>query len=191
MNRVLMSTIILSVALKAAAAVQNERGPQPPQTEQATYFVKDNILNEPSGSEVWLKRGNDINIYHDGKLAYVGITKEMGVGREDTGIPIGAPYLNKILFPVNPKTQPHGAIITARHLTIEKGSNEAEESVMTVTVEREPNVVILTYEVRDGEHMNRTVERFSPASDLPTTVEYFYFHNGELMEHQIKTKRRN
>lgn len=190
MNKVLMSTILLCVALNATPAVQTEKAPQPPEMEEAVYVVKDNIHSEPDSFEVWRKYRNDINIYYQGKLAYVGTTKEMGVGREDTGIPIGAPYLNKILFPVNPKTQPHGAIITAKHLTIEKGSTEAEESVMTVTVKREPNILILTYEVHDGEHMNRTIRRFSPTSDLPTTVEFLYFHNGELMEHQVKTKQK-
>lgn len=190
MNRVLMSTIILSVALKAVAAVQTEKAPQPPEMEEATYDVRDGLLDEFVGLELWVKNKSTTNVYTQGSLVYVTIRKEVEAGLEDVGIPLGVPYINKILTPVNPRRQLHGTVITAKHLTIEKGSRETEEAVMVITVEREPSVVTLTYEVHDGEHMNRTIQKFSPTSDLPTTVEYLYFRNGELMEHQIKTKQR-
>ena len=190
MNRVLMSPIILSVALKAVAAVQTEKAPQPPEAEEALYDVRNSLLDEFIGSELWRKNKSTINVYDQGNLVYVAIRKEVEAGLEDVGIPLGVPYVNKILTSVNPRRQPHGTVITAKHLTIEKGSNEAEESVMTVTVEREPNVVTLTYEVRDGDRLNKTIERFSPTSNLPTSVEIMHFQDGKLLEHYIKTKQR-
>jgi hypothetical protein len=190
MNRVLMSTIILSVALKAVAAAQTEKAPQPPEMEEATYAVRDGLLDEFVGLELWRRNKSTTNIYTQGNLVYVAIQKEAEVGLEDVGIPLGVPYINKILIPVNPRRQLHGTVITAKHLTIQKGSRETEEAVMVITVEREPSLVTLTYEVHDGEHMNRTIQKFSPTSDLPTTVEYLYFRNGELMEHQVKTKQK-
>ena len=61
---------------------------------------------------------------------------------------------------------------------------------MVITVEREPSVVTLTYEVRDGEHMNRTMNGSPPTSGyFPQRLNICTFVMGELMEHQVKTNK--
>ncbi len=186
-----MSTIILSVALKAAAAVQTEKAPPLPEKEEVEYTITDKLAEKVLGTEVWIGNRQRFNIYIDGELVYIVQKRQIGADIVEKHNTIGDPVTAEFIFPEPPDQQPNGSNLVGNYSIVNKATQQSELHLRaTATTNRTPGRVVVVYQIEDEDQSLEMTTTYTSQEHLPLAFEVIQRENGVVTRHTLKTRQK-
>jgi hypothetical protein len=191
MNKVLMSTILLYVALNATAAVQTDKAPPLPEVEEASYIVTDKLKERVLGAEVWIGNRQTFNIYIDEELVYVVQKRRIGARVIETHNAIGEPFVSSFAFPEYPEQQPNGTTLAGSYSLVSKINWRTQTNLRaTAETNQVAGKSVVIYQVLVDDQSLQTITTYTSQAHLPISFELIEQENGVIIRHTLKTRQK-